>query len=175
MLAAYQQNVFAQLTGYTSRLKAQVNSSQVSGSSDLSNFPVLVSLTNNDLRTVANGGLVENSNGYDIVFTSSNGSTLLSHQLESYNATTGELIAWVRFPTLSPTTDTEFYIHFGNSGISTDQSTVNVWDSNYKMVLHLTGDTDDYSGEGTDATDSGTSDAAGQIARSVSLVLIRGI
>ena len=166
MLAAYQQNVFAQLTGYTSRLKAQVNSSQVSGSSDLSNFPVLVSLTNNDLRTVANGGLVENSNGYDIVFTSSNGSTLLSHQLESYNATTGELIAWVRFPTLSPTTDTEFYIHFGNSGISTDQSTVNVWDSNYKMVLHLTGDTDDYSGEGTDATDSGTSDAAGQIARS---------
>ena len=31
MLAAYQQNVFAQLTGYTSRLKAQVNSWKNSG------------------------------------------------------------------------------------------------------------------------------------------------
>ncbi|MFV1884468.1 MAG: DUF2341 domain-containing protein [Balneola sp.] len=98
-----------------------------------------------------------------MVFTSANGSTILSHQLETYNATTGEIEFWVRFPTLSATVDTEFYIYFGNSGIASDQSTTNVWDSNYKMVLHLNGDVLDYSGEGTNGVNTGTVSTTGVI------------
>lgn len=155
--------LIAQVSGYTYRIKAQVNASQVSGASSLTNFPVLVSLTNNDLRSTGNGGRVQNVNGYDIIFTAANGSTILSHQLETYNAVTGEIEFWVRFPTLSATVDTEFYIYFGNPGIVSNQSTTNVWDSNYKMVLHLNGDVLDYSGEGTNGVNTGTVSTTGQI------------
>ncbi len=157
------QESYAQLPGYNFRLKGQVNSAQVSGSSTLSNFPVLMSFTIDDLRSTGNGGGVENINGYDIRFTSANGSTILSHQLESYDPVTGAIEMWVRFPTLSATTDTEFYIYFGNSSISTDQSSTNVWDSNYKMVLHLNGDFLDASGNGTNGVNTGTVSTTGQI------------
>ncbi|RNC85709.1 MAG: DUF2341 domain-containing protein [Balneola sp.] len=126
-----------QVSGYSNRLKFQVNASQVADTSDISNFPVLVNVTNNDLRTTGNGGFVENTNGYDIIFTAANGSTILSHQLEEYNAATGEITFWVRFPTLAALVDTEFYIYFGNNSIASDQSSTNVWDSNYKLVMHL--------------------------------------
>ncbi len=153
----------AQLSGYTNRLKGQVNASQVSGSSDLTNFPVLVSFALNDLRTTGNGGFVQDAQGDDITFTAANGTTILSHQRESYNPATGALEFWVRFPTLSATVDTEFYVYFGNPSITTDQSSSNVWDSNYKMVLHLNGDFLDASGNGTNGTNSGTVSTTGQM------------
>jgi hypothetical protein len=156
-------NAFSQLSGYNFRLKGQVNAAQVEGTSDLSNFPVLISFTIPDLRTTGNGGGVENVNGYDIRFTAANGSTILSHQIETYVPSTGQIEMWVRFPTLSATVDTEFYIYFGNSSISTDPSTPNVWDSNYKMVLHLNGDFNDAAGEGTNGVNTGTISTAGQI------------
>jgi hypothetical protein len=99
------------------------------------------------------------------VFTSGDGSTILAHQIESYDAASGTLVFWVRFPTLSATTDTPFYIYYGNSSVSTDPSTTNVWDNNYKMVHHMTGNADDASGNGTDGVESGTTDGAGQIGR----------
>lgn len=159
----------AQLPGYNNRLKGQVNATQVSGTSNLSNFPVLISFTNNAFRHTSSGGFVENINGYDIVFTTANGSTIMSHQIEEYNPTTGELVFWVRFPTLSASVDTEFYVYYGNSTVSTNPSSSNVWDSNYKMVLHLneTGTAPltvaDAAGEGTDGDDNGTIAATGQV------------
>lgn len=155
----------AQLSGYTNRLKGQINANQVSevSQTNLTNFPVLISVTLNDLRTTGNGGFVQDAQGDDITFTAANGTTILSHQRESYNATTGTLEYWVRFPTLSGTVDTEFYVYFGNPSITTDQSSSNVWDSNYKMVLHLNGDFLDASGEGTNGTNSGTVSTTGQI------------
>tara|TARA_R110002124_G_scaffold286310_1_gene466825 strand:- start:200 stop:8185 length:7986 start_codon:yes stop_codon:yes gene_type:complete len=156
---------YAQLSGYTNRFKGQVNASQVPGTSNLTNFPVLLSFPLNDLRTTGNGGFVQDAQGDDITFTAANGTTILSHQRESYNPATGAIEFWVRFPTLSATADTEFYIYFGNPSITTDQSSPNVWDSNYKMVLHLNNDVLDAAGEGTNGTDNGTSDVAGQIGR----------
>lgn len=159
--------VHAQLSGYTQRLKGHINASEVYGTSDLSNYPALLSFTATQLRHTSSAGFVENINGYDIVFTAADGSTLLSHQIEEYDPTTGEITFWVRFPTVSPTTDTEFYVYFGNSSISTDPSSTNVWDSNYKMVLHMNessaGPTTifDASGNGTDGSDNGTISAAG--------------
>lgn len=162
----------AQLPGYTQRIKGHVNATEVYGTSDLTNFPVLISLTSAVFADTLNGGFVNNSSGFDIVFTTDDGSTIMSHQIETYTATTGELEFWVRFPTLSPTTDTEFYIYFGKPGINSDPSSTNVWDSNYKMVLHLDdedppGTFPDASGEGTDATDNGTILTTGQIGGAV--------
>ncbi len=153
----------AQLSGYTNRLKGQVNAAQVSGSTDLTNFPVLMSFAVPDLATTGNGGFVQDAQGDDITFTTANGTTILSHQRESYDPVTGAIEIWVRFPTLSATTDTEFYIYFGNPSVTTDQSSSNVWDSNYKMVLHLNGDLNDASGEGTNGINTGTVSTTGQI------------
>lgn len=110
------------------------------GSANSTNFPVLVSGTYSYLATVANGGLVANDNGYDIGFYSnSNCSTgKLDWETETYTAATGAVNYWVEVPTLSYTDDTVFYMCYGNSGITTDQSAAtSVWDTNFKGVWHL--------------------------------------
>jgi len=104
-----------------------------------SNFTVLVSVTDPALKTVANGGHVANANGYDIGFYADSGrTTKLKWEVEKYNGTTGNLIAWVKIPSVSSTTDTPFYLFYGDPSIVTDQSDpLNTWDSNFKAVYHV--------------------------------------
>ena len=104
-----------------------------------SNFTVLVNVTDPALKTVANGGHVANANGYDIGFyADSGGSTKLKWQVEKYDGTTGNLIAWVKIPSVSSSSDTVFYLFYGDSTINTDQSDPpNTWDSNFKGVWHM--------------------------------------
>ena len=106
---------------------------------DQTNFPVLVSGTFSDLATTSNGGYVTSPSGYDILFTSdANGATKLPFEQESFNAATGAIIYWVQVPTVSHTVDTVFYVFYGNSSITTDQSNkTGVWDANYRAVWHL--------------------------------------
>lgn len=108
------------------------------GSADSSNFPVLFAGTYSWLATVANGGGVQNSNGYDIAFSSdSAGLTPLSWEIDSYSPTTGAVAFWVKVPTVSHTTNTVFYVWYGDASITTFQSTGSVWDSNYVAVTHF--------------------------------------
>lgn len=125
--------------GYTYRRSITVDNTKVSGTGDLTDFPVLVKGTYADLKTVANAGKVENASGFDIVFASDGeGATPLKHEIERYVDTTGEVIYWVKIPTLDGDADTTIYMFYGNSGVSTDQSDKNnVWRSEYKAVLHL--------------------------------------
>src|SRR5205823_4097856 len=104
-----------------------------------SNFTVLVSLTDPALKTVANGGHVANANGYDIgIYADSGGTTKLKWEVEKYDGVTGNLIAWVKIPSVSSSSDTVFYLMYGDSTINTDQSDPpNTWDSNFKSVWHL--------------------------------------
>jgi len=51
---------------------------------DQTDFPVLISVTDTDLRDTSNSGHVGKSNGGDILFTSSNGTTGLSHEIKIY-------------------------------------------------------------------------------------------
>ncbi len=122
---------------YGNRKHIIFDHTKVSGPSDLTNFPALVATSDAQLRSTANGGGVYNVNGYDILFTASDGTTKLLHQIESYEASTGKCVAWVRIPTLSYSVDTDIYMYFGNPDVSTSQDTFEVWDSNYKAVWHL--------------------------------------
>ena len=122
---------------WTDRKPVTIDHTKVGGASNLSNFPVLISLTDANLATVANGGYVGNSNGNDILFTASDGGTKLNHEIESYSPTTGQLIAWVQVPTVSPTGDTVIYIYYGNPSATNQQNKTAVWDSNFQEVLHL--------------------------------------
>lgn len=121
------------------------------GAADSSNFPMLFSGTYTYLKTVGNGGSVQNANGYDIGFYSDAGlTTKLKWEVERYVASTGEFIAWVKIPTLSHTADTVIYLGYGDVSITTDQSDrTNVWDSSYSAVYHLK---DGTTLDGADAT-----------------------
>ncbi|MFA4995970.1 MAG: DUF2341 domain-containing protein [Patescibacteria group bacterium] len=103
----------------------------------LTDFPMLYSVTDVNLKTVVNGGSVTNANGYDIIFTDSNGAKL-DHELEKYDATTGELTAWIKIPSLSNTVDTTLNLLYGNSTISTSQENkTGVWSNGYAAVWHM--------------------------------------
>jgi len=136
----------AQSCGFSYSRDITIDTSNVSGNSDLIDFPFLFSATNNDLRTVANGGHVENANGYDIAFLDENGQRM-AHELMSYNAATGEVLAWVKIPRLYATFQTTITLVYGNSAITADQSVTQTWNDDYEAVLHLqesgTGSIDD--------------------------------
>jgi len=125
-------------TGYLNKKQIIINHGRVSGGADLSNFPVLISMIDPQLATITNGGYVQNASGFDIIFVNSAETTKLDHEIENYNAVTGELEMWVRIPTLSHTVDTIIYIYFNNGGISSSQENVTgVWDSSHKAVWHM--------------------------------------
>ena len=126
-----------------------INSEKVSGSSNLKDYPLLINITDAKLKTVANGGRMEHANGYDIKFMAVDCSCWLDHQIEKYDATTGELIVWVKIPSLSYDENTEIEMYYGNPSISSDLSTTNVWDNNFVSRYHLN---QDPSGTTTDFT-----------------------
>lgn len=140
-------------SGYCYRKRVTIDGDQVGGSADLTNFPLLIGVTDNDLRTTANNGNVENANGYDITFTTSDGTTGLNHEIISYDATTGAYVAWVNVSTVSYNSDTDIYMYYGNSAISGDPSSTSTWNSNYVAVWHLEDDPNgDVAGSMLDAT-----------------------
>jgi YD repeat-containing protein len=124
--------------GYANRHTVTIDHTKVPNT-DQANFSMLFSGTYAYLATTSNGGGVTNSNGYDIIFTSdANGTSVLPFEQESYNGTTGAVNYWVQIPTVSHTTDTVFYLFYGKSSVTTDQSNRNgTWDSSYKGVWHF--------------------------------------
>ncbi len=106
---------------------------------DQTNFPVLISGVYPYLALIGYGGLVQNSSGYDIIFSSDpEGATKLDHEIDSYDPTTGTVSFWVRIPTLSHTVDTTIYLFYGNPSITSSQQNIpGVWQNNYLSVYHL--------------------------------------
>lgn len=100
--------------------------------SDLVGFPVLVFfVADADLASYAR------TDGHDIVFTSADGTTKLSHEIQNFDGTSGLLAAWVKVPLLSSSNPTELYMYFGNSGSTDQQNVADVWSNGYEAVLHL--------------------------------------
>lgn len=134
-----------------------IDASQVSGPAPLTNFPILISITDLDLRSIPNGGQLENTNGFDIIFTLADCITTLSHDLEYYNPVTGELVIWVQIPLLDNAVDTPIFMYYGNSSISSNLSTTNIWtDAGYDGVWHLHNDFLDASGSGNNGENNGS-------------------
>lgn len=135
-----------------------VDHNKVAGASNLTDFPILFSVTDPDLRHTSFGGKVGKTDGTDILFTSSDGTTKLSHEIEKYASTTGEVVIWVKVPTLNTSANTDLYVYYGNSGASDQQDATNVWDSNFKGVYHFgngtTLSTEDSTSNNNDLTNS---------------------
>jgi hypothetical protein len=139
-LALFVGDAFGQSPGYQYSQTIVLNHAQVPNT-DQTDFPVLISGTYLYLATVANGGQVQNSQGYDIIFTSdAAGTNQLDHEIDSYNPATGAVAFWVRIPTLSHTADTTIYMSYGNPNITTSQENKpGVWRNSFLSVYHFGG------------------------------------
>jgi len=97
----------------------------------LTNFPLLVSITDSDLQKNAR------ADGFDIFFTKSDETTVIPYDRESYDSTTGELIAWVLVD-LSDTADNKIFMFYGNPNDEADQQNpLPVWNTRFQDVFHF--------------------------------------
>jgi hypothetical protein len=116
------------------KYRKQITIDHTQVTADQSYFSVLISLTSDpDLLGHAR------PDGFDILFTQSDGMTQIPHEIENYTSGTGALTAWVNVPALSSTSDTVLYMYYGNLSSTTPQQTPTaVWASNnYVGVWHL--------------------------------------
>jgi hypothetical protein len=115
-------------TSWTYRKSITIDHTKVNAA--LSNFPVLIDVTDGDLASKAQ------ADGDDIAFTDEDAAKL-NHEIEFYNSTDGRLVVWVSVPSLSSSVDTVLYMYYGNAGASNQENVTAVWDSNFMMVQHL--------------------------------------
>jgi hypothetical protein len=116
--------------GWRYRKKITIDHNKIEG--NLEDFPILVSLIDTNLASKAQ------IDGDDILFMDGTGvANKLYHEIEKYDDSTGELVAWVKIPSLSSIVDTELYMYYGNVDCSNQQFSERVWDENYVMVHHM--------------------------------------
>jgi len=145
------------LSGYTTRRKLKLTIDHTKIDSDLTDFPVLVKLTSSNFDFSKS-----NSDGYDIRFTSSDGTTLLKYERERHDSTNQVAEYWVKIPSVSSSADTEFYIYYRTDDTADGADPTNVWDSNFKAVYHLkdltTSSVEDSTANDNDGTKKGTNE-----------------
>jgi cysteine-rich repeat protein len=117
------------MPGWNYKKMITIDHNKVAG--NLTDFPVLIDITDPNMVSKVQSDLD------DIMFTSGDGVTKLSHEIESFNSSTGRLTAWVKVPSLSSTNDTVLYMYYGNANASNQQNPEAVWDSNFLAVQHL--------------------------------------
>ncbi|MDH5780862.1 MAG: DUF2341 domain-containing protein, partial [Candidatus Bathyarchaeota archaeon] len=130
------------LNGWEKRVKITIDNNDVD--SPLSNFPVLVHLSNGSGRNNDDATFVFDevgSNSKKIAVTTSDG-TQCYVEIERWDDVSEQAWLWVKVPSISSTTDTELYVYYdmdhadntvyvGDTGSTAAQ---NVWDSSFKGV-----------------------------------------
>jgi len=134
-----------------------LNTTTLGITSNLSNFPALLSIQDNNL-IIANTctDKVQNPNGpnYDFAFVS--GGSELYYQVESYDQTTGTLLVWVQIPSLTYATNNTITFYYGSKSPTVTHNTAffaNTWASNYLAVFHF--NEANYTGSVADGTTGG--------------------
>jgi hypothetical protein len=119
-----------------------------------------------DFRTTGNGGSIQNTATVnsvtvptDLVFASDSGLTsLLKWEIVAYTASTGVIIAWIKIPTLSASSDTVIYLGYGDAAITTWQGDINgTWNSSFLFMLHGSNSINDATSNGRNFTTGSSS------------------
>jgi hypothetical protein len=159
---------------YTYKRAITIDHSKVIGDSDdtvdQTDFPVVIKESGTWLRNSAyTDGRIDNVNGYDIIFKDSTETTTLAHEIEYYNegseAANGELVAWVKIPSLDADDNTIIYMYYGSSCVTAETENKNaVWSNGFVGVWHLHDDYNDSTSQGNNGTNSGSDDDTGKMA-----------
>ena len=103
-------------------------------SADVENFPAAVIIQNDaHLRDNAQ------TDGDDLVFVASDGETILDYEIESYDGSSGTLVAWVRIPLLRASGVTSLYLYYGDSDARSQQNANGTWTDDAVAVWHMVG------------------------------------
>ncbi len=98
---------------------------------DLVDFPVLVRLNSSRVSYAS-----VQDNGEDLRFIASDGSTVLSHEIELWNES-GESIVWVKVPGIDGLSDRGYIMmYYGNDVAGDVQDAQGVWDGDFFLVWH---------------------------------------
>ncbi|HSZ83783.1 MAG TPA: C25 family cysteine peptidase [Polyangia bacterium] len=164
--------------------KAKVGTA--SSPTTLSDYPILFSVVDPSLRSKANGGRLYTTTattaydlqfrGEDVVTCNGASSCQLAHEIESYNSSTGAMVAWVRIPTLrtqTNTSSTTIQLYLGNQAITTTTEQINAtWNSGFTSVWHLnqspTTSMTDSTSNGNTGTGTALTSTTGQMGSGVS-------
>ena len=106
------------------------------------------------------------TNGDEVRFTKSDGSTLCKFQVESFDATGDDAWFHVKIPTLSSSVDTDIYMYYDPDTPSDGEDKENVWDASYDGVWHFNEDQaegafDDATSNNINGTNSGSTNETG--------------
>lgn len=97
----------------------------------LASFPVLFAVVDPDIARLAS------ADGSDIYFVAADGETRLDHEIEKWSQGTGQLVAWVKLPSLPSSENTVFYVYYGDPEDTNPEAPADVWTSNFVAVWHL--------------------------------------
>src|SRR3989344_4735811 len=81
-------------SGWRARKKITISETMVAGSADFTDFPIIINKKDPDWALTSAGGKVASGSG-EFVFTGSDGITVLNHEIQAYDPSTGELAVWV--------------------------------------------------------------------------------
>jgi hypothetical protein len=136
------------LEGWTKRIEIIIDHNIVASS--LNNFPVMLHLSNssgrfgNDVSCVFDE-LQSGANSKKIAVTTSDGITQCFVEIERWDAADREAWLWTKVPSISSSQDTILYMYYDKNhadntayvGDIDSAAAMNVWDNNFKLVLHL--------------------------------------
>ncbi len=136
-------------TSWNNRVKITFNNA--AQAENLTNFPVLVTLSSSNISYAS----TQNA-GQDIRFTDSDGTTLLSYEIEKWDES-GSSFVWTKIPQIDASSSTDYiYMYYGNSSAADAQDKTAVW-STYAAVYHLSetgnGTTDEFRDSSTNSYD----------------------
>lgn len=124
------------LPGYSFRRSIAIDSSQISGVTDLTNFTSVLVVQDSWVKSLANGGDLNHNDAWDIAVTKEDGLTELPFEIESYDAVNGRLTIWIHHDTLFASASNTVYLYYGANAV-TNPSDQSFWYTDHLGVWHL--------------------------------------
>ena len=134
------------LSTFRTRIRCVIPASKVDG--DLTNFPVLISLSSSSGIGSEDLTYVFDENGGEdlkVAVTTSDGVTQCPVEVVSWDSGGETAELWTKLPSISSTVDTVFYFYFDDNiadnssyvGVTGSAIAETVWDANFKLVCHM--------------------------------------
>src|SRR4030067_235339 len=154
------------LTNWQYRQQITISSNNIGLSGDLNNVPVVVHVPSTNTNFWTN----IKTDGTDVRFTLSDGTTLLSFEIESFDNTGDDAWYHIKVPTLTSASATNIYVYYGNAGATSGEDITGTWNSTFKAVYHLNVDKAagafvDSTSNSNNGTNTASTDTAGQVNR----------
>ncbi len=122
---------------YKCKKRITIDHARVAGTNALQGFPLYFYLLDKKIKFPDPGTCLQSSSVNGIAFVNLEGAPL-AHEIETYDPGTGTLIAWVRLPAVSPTTDVQFYLLIGGPVSELPvENPGEVWGTAHRAVWHL--------------------------------------